>query len=98
MIATRSICTRGRRGAGRWQSLERPSDEPCGDAGEPGLLAAAGCHNHMTTARRAMLLILGSSPTVEGIPACFAVGKYGVGVISGVRPSHRDKAHPFGAT
>jgi hypothetical protein len=29
-----------------------------------------------------MLLILGSSPMVEGIPAFFAAGKYGVGVIS----------------
>ena len=28
-----------------------------------------------------MLLILGSSPMVEGIPAFFAAGKYGVGVI-----------------
>ena len=38
-------------------------------------------HNHKTTARTALLLILGSSPMVEGIPAFFAVGKYGVGVI-----------------
>jgi nickel/cobalt transporter (NicO) family protein len=29
-----------------------------------------------------LLLILGSSPMVEGIPAFFAVGKYGVAVIS----------------
>ena len=39
-------------------------------------------HNHKTTARTALLLILGSSPMVEGIPAFFAAGKYGVGVIS----------------
>jgi nickel/cobalt transporter (NicO) family protein len=38
-------------------------------------------HNHKTTARTALLLILGSSPMVEGIPAFFAAGKYGVGVI-----------------
>jgi nickel/cobalt transporter (NicO) family protein len=29
-----------------------------------------------------LLLILGSSPMVEGIPAFFAAGKYGVGVNS----------------
>jgi nickel/cobalt transporter (NicO) family protein len=39
-------------------------------------------HNHKTTARTALLLILGPSPMVEGIPAFFAAGKYGVGVIS----------------
>jgi hypothetical protein len=32
-------------------------------------------HNHKTTARTALLLILGSSPMVEGIPAFFAAGK-----------------------
>jgi ABC-type nickel/cobalt efflux system permease component RcnA len=31
--------------------------------------------------RTALLLILGSSPMVEGIPAFFAAGKYGVGLI-----------------
>ncbi len=31
--------------------------------------------------RNALLLIVGSSPMVEGIPAFFAVGKYGVGLI-----------------
>jgi hypothetical protein len=36
-------------------------------------------HRHKTTARTALLLILGSSPMVEGIPAFFAAGKYGVG-------------------
>jgi ABC-type nickel/cobalt efflux system permease component RcnA len=39
-------------------------------------------HRHKTTARTAMLLILGSSPMVEGIPAFFAAGKYGVGLIA----------------
>jgi hypothetical protein len=39
-------------------------------------------HNHKTTARTALLLILGSSPMIEGIPAFFAAGKYGIGVIS----------------
>ncbi len=32
--------------------------------------------------RTALLLILGSSPMVEGIPAFFAAGKYGVGLIA----------------
>ena len=39
-------------------------------------------HRHKTTARAALLLILGSSPMVEGIPAFFAAGKYGVGLIA----------------
>jgi ABC-type nickel/cobalt efflux system permease component RcnA len=34
-------------------------------------------HRHRTNARTALLLILGSSPMVEGIPAFFAAGKYG---------------------
>jgi hypothetical protein len=38
-------------------------------------------HRHKTTARTALLLILGSSPMVEGIPAFFAAGKYGVVLI-----------------
>ena len=32
--------------------------------------------------RTALLLILGSSPMIEGIPAFFAAGKYGIGVIT----------------
>ncbi len=32
--------------------------------------------------RTALLLILGSSPMIEGIPAFFAAGKYGIGVIA----------------
>ena len=38
-------------------------------------------HKHKTSARTALLLILGSSPMVEGIPAFFAAGKYGFGLI-----------------
>lgn len=34
-------------------------------------------HRHRTSARAALVLILGSSPMVEGIPAFFAAGKYG---------------------
>jgi ABC-type nickel/cobalt efflux system permease component RcnA len=39
-------------------------------------------HRHKTTARTGLLLILGSSPMVEGIPAFFAAGKYGIGLIA----------------
>src|SRR5258706_8497330 len=38
-------------------------------------------HKHKTTARTTLLLILGSSPMVEGIPAFFAASKYGIGLI-----------------
>jgi hypothetical protein len=38
-------------------------------------------HRHKTSGRVALLLILGSSPMVEGIPAFFAAGKFGIGVI-----------------
>jgi ABC-type nickel/cobalt efflux system permease component RcnA len=34
-------------------------------------------HEHKTSSRTALLLILGSSPMVEGIPAFFAAGRYG---------------------
>jgi len=39
-------------------------------------------HQHKTTARTALLLILGSSPMVEGIPAFFAAAKYGAALVS----------------
>jgi hypothetical protein len=38
-------------------------------------------HRHKMTARTALLVILGSSPMVEGIPAFFAASKYGVSLI-----------------
>jgi ABC-type nickel/cobalt efflux system permease component RcnA len=38
-------------------------------------------HPHKTNHRMALVLILGSSPMVEGIPAFFAAGKYGAGLI-----------------
>jgi hypothetical protein len=38
-------------------------------------------HRHRTPARTAMLLVLGSSPMVEGIPAFFAAAKFGAGLI-----------------
>jgi hypothetical protein len=39
-------------------------------------------HAHKRSARTALLLILGSSPMVEGIPAFFAAGKYGPALIA----------------
>jgi hypothetical protein len=42
----------------------------------------ATAHVHRRSSRTALLLILGSSPMVEGIPAFFAAGKYGVGLIA----------------
>ncbi len=39
-------------------------------------------HPAKTSQRTALLLILGSSPMVEGIPAFFAAGKYGTGLIA----------------
>jgi nickel/cobalt transporter (NicO) family protein len=38
-------------------------------------------HRHRTSGRTALLLILGSSPMVEGIPAFFAASQYGIGLI-----------------
>ncbi len=38
-------------------------------------------HRHKTGGRTALLLILGSSPMLEGIPAFFAAAKFGVGLI-----------------
>ncbi len=48
-----------------------------GFAAEPPL----HLHRHKTTARTALLLILGSSPMVEGVPAFFAAAKYGIRLI-----------------
>jgi nickel/cobalt transporter (NicO) family protein len=63
-----------------WHDHDEATDHPV----TPDLESAAPQHrhNHKTTARTALLLILGSSPMVEGIPAFFAAGKYGGGVIS----------------
>ena len=39
-------------------------------------------HKHETSSRTALLLILGSSPMIEGIPAFFAASRYGVGQLA----------------
>ncbi|HKX06798.1 MAG TPA: hypothetical protein VJN67_01330 [Stellaceae bacterium] len=38
-------------------------------------------HRHKLTGHTALLVILGSSPMVEGMPAFFAAAKYGIGLI-----------------
>jgi ABC-type nickel/cobalt efflux system permease component RcnA len=38
-------------------------------------------HLHRTTGRAALLLVLGSSPMVEGIPAFLGAARYGIGLI-----------------
>ncbi len=38
-------------------------------------------HEHKTSSRTALLLIIGSSPMVEGIPAFFAASRYGLGLL-----------------
>jgi ABC-type nickel/cobalt efflux system permease component RcnA len=48
---------------------------------EHGYEGHAHPHQDKTKNRTALLLILGSSPMVEGIPAFFAAGKYGVSLI-----------------
>ncbi len=48
---------------------------------EMGALPPLHDHGHRTPARTALLLILGSSPMVEGIPLFFAASKYGFGQI-----------------
>jgi hypothetical protein len=39
-------------------------------------------HAHETSKRTALLLIIGSSPMVEGIPAFFAASRYGAGLLA----------------
>jgi hypothetical protein len=39
-------------------------------------------HTHETSSRTALLLIVGSSPMIEGIPAFFAASRYGIGLLA----------------
>jgi len=45
-------------------------------------LAPVHEHSHDTSPRMALLLILGSSPMIEGIPAFFAASRYGVELLA----------------
>jgi hypothetical protein len=49
--------------------------------GRMGADAPLHQHRHKTRGRTALLLILGSSPMIEGIPAFFAAERYGLGLI-----------------
>ena len=50
--------------------------------GTLALAPPAHAHGHETSSRTALLLILGSSPMVEGIPAFFAAAKYGPALLA----------------
>jgi nickel/cobalt transporter (NicO) family protein len=73
-----------RHGGGSAHAHWHDHDAATAHAVTPALAASPPLHEHKhkTTTRTALLLILGSSPMVEGIPAFFAAGKYGFGVIS----------------
>jgi ABC-type nickel/cobalt efflux system permease component RcnA len=57
-------------------------DHISAEAHPPEMDAPLHQHRHKATGRAALLLILGSSPMVEGIPAFFAAGRYGVQFLS----------------
>jgi hypothetical protein len=64
---------------GAWRELRAHRH----DGAEPHTHGHAHAGNpHPQSGRTALLLILGSSPMVEGIPAFFAAGKYGPGLIA----------------
>lgn len=67
-----------------------PTDHAQGDAG----LGSTSAHEQRS--RTTLMLILGSSPMVEGIPVFFAAGKYGVPLIAPALRflSRRTPAHP----
>ncbi|HEY1978374.1 MAG TPA: hypothetical protein VGG89_17610 [Candidatus Baltobacteraceae bacterium] len=44
-------------------------------------LAAVHEHQHQASSRTALLLILGSSPMIEGIPAFFSASRFGFGLL-----------------
>ena len=73
-------------GFGAWIAIgalrEQRDAHGHGHAHEHGLEQHEHEHQHKSSSRTALLLILGSSPMVEGIPAFFAAGKYGFGLIA----------------
>jgi ABC-type nickel/cobalt efflux system permease component RcnA len=48
---------------------------------EPAAADAVHEHDHAASGRTALLLIVGSSPMIEGIPAFLAASRYGVGLL-----------------
>ena len=73
-----------RHGAGlphsHWHDHAEASAHPL--AAAPALDPPLHRHRHRMTPRTATLLLLGSSPMVEGIPAFFAAAKYGAGLLA----------------
>ncbi len=73
-----------RHGTGRphshWHDHDRASTHPpaAGVLAQPPLHE----HRHPLAARSALILILGSSPMIEGIPAFFAAAKYGASLLA----------------
>ena len=60
-----------------WHDHVADTDHPVSGAAVP-----AHDHRHKTSGRTALLLILGSSPMIEGIPAFFAAAKFGAALIA----------------
>lgn len=58
---------------GSWREMQQSDGDAHGQVHE---------HADKRSSRTALLLILGSSPMVEGIPAFFAAGRYGVGLLA----------------
>jgi hypothetical protein len=73
---------------GAWIALSALCELRAGEAhGHPHAHGPGHPHHHHPTkpkagSRTALLLILGSSPMVEGIPAFFAASRYGAGLIA----------------
>ena len=70
-------------GVGAWRDLRRGAAHGHNHDHDHGHARHGHSHPHPqnTKDRTALLLILGSSPMVEGIPAFFAASKYGVGLV-----------------
>jgi hypothetical protein len=58
---------------GSWRDITKHADHVHSNFGH--------AHAHETSSRTALLLILGSSPMVEGVPAFFAASRYGAGLL-----------------
>ena len=61
---------------------DHPADTAHAMTADFSLSPPSHAHQHRTTGRMALLLVLGSSPMVEGIPAFFAASRYGIGLIA----------------
>jgi ABC-type nickel/cobalt efflux system permease component RcnA len=63
-----------------WHDHDGPSAHPIG--ADSAMTAPFHVHAHGASGRTTLLLVLGSSPMVEGIPAFFAAAKYGSALIA----------------